>query len=45
MFSKMDFGKGLGFWNTIPMRMRTSIGSTDFARMFTPSGWNTISPP
>ena len=26
--SWMDFGKGFGFWNTIPMRRRTSTGST-----------------
>ncbi len=24
----MDLGNGLGFWNTMPMRRRTSIGST-----------------
>jgi hypothetical protein len=24
----MDLGNGFGFWNTIPMRRRTSIGST-----------------
>ena len=28
MFSKIDLGNGLGFWNTMPMRRRTSTGST-----------------
>ena len=27
MFSKIDFGNGLGFWNTMPMRLRTCTGS------------------
>ena len=26
--SKIDFGKGFGFWNTIPIRRRTSTVST-----------------
>ena len=26
--SKIDFGNGFGFWNTMPMRRRTSTGST-----------------
>jgi hypothetical protein len=26
--SKIDFGNGFGFWNTIPIRFRTSTGST-----------------
>ena len=29
MFSKIDLGNGLGAWNTIPMRLRTSTASTD----------------
>ena len=28
MLSKIDFGNGFGFWNTIPIRLRTSTGST-----------------
>ena len=28
MLSKIDFGNGFGFWNTMPMRRRTSTGST-----------------
>jgi hypothetical protein len=28
MLLKIDFGKGFGFWKTIPMRLRISTGST-----------------
>ena len=28
MFSWMDLGKGLDFWNTMPTRLRSSITST-----------------
>jgi hypothetical protein len=28
MLSKIDFGNGFGFWKTIPIRRRTSTGST-----------------
>ena len=28
MLSKIDFGNGFGFWNTMPMRRRTSAAST-----------------
>ena len=28
MFSKIDLGNGFGFWNTMPMRRRTSTAST-----------------
>ena len=28
MLSKIDFGNGFGRWKTMPMRRRTSTGST-----------------
>ena len=31
MLSKIDFGNGLGFWKTMPMRLRTSTASTCLA--------------
>ena len=40
MFSKIDFGNGLGRWKTIPTRRRNSV--TSLSRMFSPS--SVISP-
>ena len=40
--SKIDLGNGLGFWKTMPMRRRTSTGSTYDAYRF--SSWYVTSP-
>ena len=41
-FSKIDFGNGFGFWNTMPMRRRTSVGFTFGSYRLTP--WYSMSP-
>jgi hypothetical protein len=40
----MDLGNGFGFWNTMLIRIRSSMGSTARLRMFRSSGSNRISP-
>ncbi len=37
MLSKIDLGKGLGFWKTMPTRRRSSTTSTSGALMSWPS--------
>ena len=37
MFSKIDFGNGFGFWNTMPTRARSSTASTFGSLTFSPS--------
>jgi len=43
-FSKIDFGNGFGFWNTIDSRMRISVGSACAPTRSMPSGSSTICP-
>ncbi len=37
MFSKIDIGNGVGFWNTMPMLARSRLRSCLGERMFSPS--------
>jgi len=36
----MDLGKGLGFWNTMPIRRRTSMATTSGSYSDRPSNWS-----
>jgi len=36
MLSSIDFGKGLGFWNTMPTVARSCTMSADRSQMFCP---------
>ncbi|MNC92381.1 hypothetical protein D3C83_87920 [compost metagenome] len=43
MFSKIDIGNGVGFWNTMPMRARRRLRSWRGDRMSSPSNFTSPS--